>query len=250
MTGAIRSHSDGRRNRGSDATRRLEIDIPTVADGPALHRITSASGVLDVNSCYAYLLWCRDFSHTSAVARFDGAVVGFVTGFLRPQAPETLLVWQVAVDASHRGAGVAGKLLNHLVDRLTPGGVRYLETTISADNAASIKLFSRLAQSRRTEITSRELFPADLFPDAHLGEDLYRIGPFTPGIPGTEATIGVPGGSGAVETENTENSQNTRNTESTGNTENSAKCAPRHPPPRAAASSGSSPADGKSDLNA
>lgn len=220
MTGAIPSHSDGRRNHGSGGTPPLEIDLPVVADGPALHRITRASGVLDVNSCYAYLLWCRDFSRTSAVARFDGAVVGFVTGFLRPQDPETLLVWQVAVDAAHRGGGVAGKLLNHLVDRLMPAGVRYLETTISADNTASIRLFSRLAERRRAGIARSVLFPAELFPDAHLGEDLYRIGPFPPGIPAAEETISTSGG-GAAENENPP------------------------PPPRTAAGTGSFPADGK-----
>jgi L-2,4-diaminobutyric acid acetyltransferase len=231
MTGAIPSHSDGRQNPGSGGTQRLEIDTPVVADGPALHRITRASGVLDLNSCYAYLLWCRDFSRTSAVARLDGVIVGFVTGFLRPDDPETLLVWQVAVDASHRGGGVAGKLLNHLVDRLVPGGVRYLETTISADNAASIRLFSRLAQRRHAGIARRELFPADLFPDAHLGEDLYRIGPFSPGIPGAEEMISVPV-SGAM------------------GTGNYAADAPERPPPRAAASHGSSPAGGKTNRNA
>lgn len=197
MTGAIPSHNDDKQNRGVGVAQRLEIDTPVVADGPALHRITCASGVLDVNSCYAYLLWCRDFARTSAVARLDGVVVGFVTGFLRPDTPETLLVWQVAVDAGQRGEGLAGKLLDHLVNRLVPQGVRYLETTISADNAASIRLFSGLARRRSTKIVCRELFPARLFPDAHLSEDLYRIGPFSSTIPGTAETINaqaVPGG--------------------------------------------------------
>ncbi|MCI2422770.1 diaminobutyrate acetyltransferase [Saccharopolyspora sp. K220] len=156
----------------------MEIDTPVVADGPELYRITCDSAVLDVNSPYAYLLWCRDFAQTSAVARIDGAVVGFVTGYIRPDAPDTLVVWQVAVDASQRGGGVAGRLLGHLVDRVLPRGVRYLETTITADNAASINLFAALARKRAANVERSELFSADLFPDAHLGEDLYRIGPF------------------------------------------------------------------------
>jgi L-2,4-diaminobutyric acid acetyltransferase len=199
MTGAIPSHNDGTQNGGAGVVQRLEIDTPLVADGPALHRITRASGVLDVNSCYAYLLWCRDFSRTSAVARLDGVVVGFVTGFLRPEAPDTLLVWQVAVDAGQRGNGVAGKLLNQLVDRWVAHGVRYLETTISADNTRSIKLFSGLARRHGTKITRQELFPATLFPDAHLGEDLYRIGPFSSAVPGTAETISPEALPGAAE---------------------------------------------------
>jgi diaminobutyrate acetyltransferase len=123
-------------------------------------------------------LWCRDFAQTSAVARIDDEVVGFVTGYVRPDAPDTLVVWQIAVDASQRGGGVASRLLNHLVDRVLPRGVRYLETTITPDNAASIKLFTALARTRSAELQRSELFTADLFPDAHLGEDLYRIGPF------------------------------------------------------------------------
>ena len=179
MTGDKPSRNISERNGGSGSAGRLEIDAPVVADGPALHRITVDSGVLDVNSSYAYLLWCRDFAQTSAVARIDGAVVGFVTGYIRPDAPDTLVVWQIAVDASQRGGGVAGRLLGHLVDRVLPRGVRYLETTITPDNSASIALFTAFARRRETGIERSELFTADLFPDAHLGEDLYRIGPFS-----------------------------------------------------------------------
>ncbi|MBE9374102.1 diaminobutyrate acetyltransferase [Saccharopolyspora sp. HNM0983] len=177
MTGDKPSHRS-ERNGTSGSAGRLEIEAPVVADGPALHRITRDSGVLDVNSPYAYLLWCRDFAHTSAVARTDDGVVGFVTGYIRPDAPDAVVVWQIAVDASQRGGGVARQLLSHLVDRVQPRGVRYLETTITPDNTASIGLFSALAESRGTGIERSELFTADLFPDAHLGEDLYRIGPF------------------------------------------------------------------------
>jgi L-2,4-diaminobutyric acid acetyltransferase len=178
MTGEKPNHNGDERNGGSGSPGQREIDIPVVADGPELYRITRDSGVLDVNSSYVYLLWCRDFAQTSAVARVDGAVVGFVTGFIRPDAPDTLVVWQVAVDASQRGGGVASKLLDHLLERVLPRGVRYLETTITPDNAASIKLFSALARRRDAELVRSELFTADLFPDAHVGEDLYRIGPF------------------------------------------------------------------------
>ncbi|MBB5153913.1 diaminobutyrate acetyltransferase [Saccharopolyspora phatthalungensis] len=178
MTGDKPSHNIDNQNGESGSAGRLEIDTPVVTDGPELYRITRDSAVLDVNSSYAYLLWCRDFAQTSAVARIDGAVVGFVTGYIRPDAPDTLVVWQIAVDASQRGGGVAGRLLGELVDRVLARGVRYLETTITADNAASIKLFTGLARKREADLERSELFTADLFPDAHLGEDLYRIGPF------------------------------------------------------------------------
>lgn len=178
MTGEKPSHNGDERHGVSGSAGRVEIVTPAVSDGPALYRITRDSGVLDVNSSYVYLLWCRDFANTSLVARVDGEVVGFVTGYIRPDAPDTIVVWQIAVDASAQGGGVAGKLLAELLRRAFPRGVRYLETTITADNAASIKLFSALARKHDAELAVSELFTPELFPDAHEGEDLYRIGPF------------------------------------------------------------------------
>ena len=156
------------------------IERPSAGDGSALWRIARDSGKLDLNSSYAYLLWCRDFADTSAVARVDGEVVGFVIGFLRPADPETVVVWQIAVDASQRGKGLAGKLLDHVVERLADRGVRYLETTITPDNAASIALFDALARRWGAARRATALFPADAFPDDHDREDLHRIGPLLP----------------------------------------------------------------------
>lgn len=66
----------------------LKLDTPRVDDGAAIWRIARDSEVLDLNSSYSYLLWCRDFAATSVVARgADGEPVGFVTGYLRPEAP-------------------------------------------------------------------------------------------------------------------------------------------------------------------
>jgi diaminobutyrate acetyltransferase len=163
----------------------VDITEPGAADGPALWQLVRDSGVLDLNSSYAYLLWCRDFAGTSVVARVDGAVVGFVTGFLRQEAPDTLMVWQVAVDPTQRGQNLAGRMLSTLVDRMVTQGVRWMETTISPSNEASIRLFSALARDRGTDIERRDLFspqdfPADE-PGDHEAEDLYVIGPFPPG---------------------------------------------------------------------
>jgi L-2,4-diaminobutyric acid acetyltransferase len=148
-----------------------------MADGSALWRIARDSGALDLNSSYAYLMWTRDFAGTSAVARRDGNVVGFVTGYIRPEAQDTVVVWQVAVDASARGGGVAGRLVDDLLLRVVPTGVRFLETTITSDNAASIRLFTALAERWGAELRRSELFRTEMFPDGHEAEDLYRIGP-------------------------------------------------------------------------
>ena len=155
----------------------VSIERPGVDDGAALWRIARDSGSLDLNSSYAYLLWCRDFADTSVVARRRGAVVGFISGYLRPAAPRTVVVWQVAVDSSCRGKGVAARMLDGLVNRLAPMGVRYLETTVTADNTASNRLFSSFAARHGADMDRAELFGRADFPDGHDPEFLYRIGP-------------------------------------------------------------------------
>jgi diaminobutyrate acetyltransferase len=141
-------------------------------------RIARDSQVLDLNSSYSYLLWCRDFARTSVVATVDGEVGGFVTGYVRPDRPDTVMVWQVAVDAAHRGRGLARRMLDALVDRLAEQSVRTLETTITPDNEASIRLFSSFAEGRGARLVREPVFPAELFPDGHDAEVLFRIGPW------------------------------------------------------------------------
>ncbi|MEU6086221.1 diaminobutyrate acetyltransferase [Streptomyces sp. NPDC047085] len=160
----------------------LLIDRPTMADGAALWRLAKDSKTLDLNSSYSYLLWCRDFAATSAVARdAEGEPVGFVTGYVRPDRPGTLLVWQVAVDAAQRGRGVAAALLDGLTARLAAErGVTAVETTITPGNTASERLFTSFAKRHGADLTREVLFPADLFPEgSHDPEVLYRIGPLT-----------------------------------------------------------------------
>ena len=153
------------------------IDRPSTEDGAAIWRIARDSGKLDLNSSYAYLLWCHDFADTSAVARVDGDVVGFVIGYRRPVAPDTVVVWQIAVDAGQRGKGTAAALLDTLVRRT---GVRQVETTITPDNEVSNALFRSLADRWGAQMCVAGEFAAGEFPDEHETEVLYRIGPFAP----------------------------------------------------------------------
>ncbi|MFJ4470313.1 diaminobutyrate acetyltransferase [Streptomyces sp. NPDC089424] len=160
----------------------LHIDRPVVADGAAFWRLAKESGTLDLNSAYSYLLWCRDFAGTSAVARAaDGEAVGFVTGFLRPDRPGTLLVWQVAVDSAQRGRGLAARMLDTLTARVAAEhGLTSVETTITPGNTASERLFASFAARHDAHMEREVLFGTDLFPDGpHDPEVLYRIGPLT-----------------------------------------------------------------------
>ncbi|NYF96684.1 diaminobutyrate acetyltransferase [Janibacter cremeus] len=150
---------------------------PTISDGGAMWRVAKDSRTLDLNTSYAYLLWARDFATTSVVAVRAGGVVGFVSGYIRPDAPHTLMVWQVAVDADQRGHGLAGRMLDHLAD--TVPGMTSLETTITDDNAASRALFGAFARKRDANHQEIDLFTREHFPDeGHEPEVLHRIGPF------------------------------------------------------------------------
>lgn len=180
----------------SEFTRSFRIDAPRVEDGAAIWRIARDSEVLDLNSSYSYLLWCRDFAATSVVARdtrtdassdtgsgsgSDGAPIAFVTGYIRPERPEALVVWQVAVDRAHRGKGLAGTLLDALTRRVTKEqGITSVETTVTPDNIASDRMFHAYSERHGATLEREVLFDGGLFPDeGHQPEVLYRIGPLT-----------------------------------------------------------------------
>jgi len=151
---------------------------PTVEDGPSIYDLVTRSKPLDVNSRYLYLLQCSHFANTCAVAESDGSVQAFVSAYVRPDQPDRLFVWQVAVDASLRGQGVAGRLLAHLLARFHLAGISYVEATVNPSNNASRNLFASLARKHGCEMAESMLFEAELFgTDAHEAEILLCVGP-------------------------------------------------------------------------
>lgn len=148
---------------------------PTLEDGTAMWRIARDSHTLDLNSSYAYVLWARDFAATSVIATVDGQPAGFLTAYVRPDQPTTLMVWQVAVDAAFRGRRLAARMLDHVVSSVPR--CTYLETTITADNAASIALFTSFAEARGATVERTPLFTEEILGGGHDTEHLFRIGP-------------------------------------------------------------------------
>jgi L-2,4-diaminobutyric acid acetyltransferase len=151
---------------------------PQLADSPELWQLVKAVGTLDLNSSYAYVLMCRHFAHTCVLAELDGRTVGFVTGYLPPEEPGVLFVWQVGVAEAARGRGLAGRMLDWLLRADACAEVEHLETTVSPTNEASRALFASLAGRWSAQLSPIGVFPAGLFPEAgHEPEPLLRIGP-------------------------------------------------------------------------
>lgn len=153
------------------------IENPFAADAAAMWRIARDSRSLDLNSSYAYLLWCTHFRSTSVVAKLGAEAIGFVTGYVPPEHPDTIMIWQIAVSDEYRGRGVALAMLNAVINRGGPGGYRWLKTTIGPSNEASVALFTALADQRLSIISRTSMFSTADFPDSHEPEDLYTVGP-------------------------------------------------------------------------
>ncbi len=160
----------------------VTLRIPTADDGPALHDLIAACPPLDQNSRYCNLLQVTHFARTAVVAELDGQVVGSITGYLKPEDPTVLFIWQVAVHERARGRSLATRMMQEIVDRDVCRGVRFMETTIEPGNAASWKAFEKFAVARDAPTIQSLLFSRERhFADAHGDEVLLRIGPFGAG---------------------------------------------------------------------
>ena len=151
---------------------------PNAGDGLALHSLVRDSPPLDENSVYCNLLQCAHFSETSIVADSPDKLLGFITGYLIPSRPDTLFVWQVAIDEQARGQGLATRMLKQMLDRPICKRIVWLETTVTEANKASMALFQGLAAKLQTKMTSAILFDqTEHFGGKHDSERLLRIGP-------------------------------------------------------------------------
>ena len=160
---------------------KIVLTKPSAADGMAVNKLVASCPPLDTNSAYCNLLQASHFSETSVAARFeDGEIAGFVSGYIIPNQPNTLFVWQVAVSEKARGQGLAKKMVLSLLERSSCSDVRYIETSITATNEGSWALFRRLAKQLEAPLEESILFDKqDHFKGQHDTEHLVKIGPFS-----------------------------------------------------------------------
>jgi L-2,4-diaminobutyric acid acetyltransferase len=153
----------------------IRLRPPTPADAPAIHDLVVRSPPLDVNSRYAYLIWCRDFAATSVVALRDGALAGFVTGCRPPRDPGTYFAWQSAVDLVLTRPGLAFAMMTDVAERARRAGARWFETTVNPGNRAVIMLVRKLARHHGGAPEIRTLFDTAELGAGHEPEVLYRF---------------------------------------------------------------------------
>lgn len=167
-------------NKATDSDAfQLVFRQPTAEDGFPLNQLVAASPPLDPNSIYCNLLQCTHFAATSVAVEEDGRLVGFISAHIPPEKPDTIFVWQVVVDKSQRGRGLAKKMMHEIVKRPACADVHYLESTITPDNEASWALFRSFARDVGAELNHAIWFEKDKhFNGVHDSESLLRIGPF------------------------------------------------------------------------
>lgn len=170
----------------------IVLRCPTLGDGADVHALIQACPPLDLNSAYLYFLVCDHFRDTTVVAERAGKLVGCVTAYIRPDQPDTLFVWQVAVHRDARGQGLGRLMLDAAADRGAAASVRWMQTTISPSNTASRKLFASWAASRDLQLKEAPYLEPGHFAAAgpgaaHEAERLFRIGPLARPKAGTQA---------------------------------------------------------------
>ncbi|AOW14136.1 diaminobutyrate acetyltransferase [Hydrogenophaga crassostreae] len=166
------------RNESSHApSLQFRSALPT--DGAALWRLIQATGTLELNSAYFYLLFATDFGRTCLIAEEAGEVVGAVIGYHPPEQESTAFVWQVGLLPRLRGRGLGLALLEQWIALPANRGCQWVTATVDDDNAASQALFKRFAVQHAAECQVTPHFTADLFPAGHPAEPLYRIGPLS-----------------------------------------------------------------------
>lgn len=166
-----------------DSKSTIHLRKPLSTDGHALNQLVERCPPLDTNSTYCNLLQCTHFADT-AIAAVNGdteQLVGFISGYIPPQRDDTLFVWQVAVDPSVRGQGLAKRMLLALIERCREEkGIRFIETTINPGNTASEALFTAAYAHLGASLQQAVLFGRrQHFADRHDDEVLWRGGPLS-----------------------------------------------------------------------
>ncbi len=151
---------------------------PKLADGINIHQLIANSPPLDVNSSYLYFLQSSHFADTCVLAERDGEILGFVSGYIRPDKPTELFVWQLVVSENGRGQGVAKSLVRQQIAQslaIAPA-LKSISCTISPSNLASQGVFKSLGKHFGLQLEVKEFLTEAHFAGTdHEAEDEYTL---------------------------------------------------------------------------
>ncbi|WP_045402868.1 diaminobutyrate acetyltransferase [Vibrio hyugaensis] len=161
---------------GEDPSKKWIFREPEVSDGDNVYSLIADCPPLDMNSSYCNFLQSTHFSKTCILVEHKGELAGFISGYQKPDEPNVLFVWQVAVAPRFRGKGLAFQMLDNLLKREGLEGIDTVETTITKSNEASWALFKKLdAQNSNAGEVTTFLDEKDHFKGKYDTEYLYRI---------------------------------------------------------------------------
>ncbi|MDK2914232.1 MAG: [ribosomal protein S18]-alanine N-acetyltransferase [Thermococcaceae archaeon] len=89
-----------------------------------------------------FLTFLENNPDTFLVAEYNGRVVGYVMGYLRPDLEGHIM--SIAVDKDYRGNGIGSALLKEVIERLIRKGARYIGLEVRVSNLGAIALYERL----------------------------------------------------------------------------------------------------------
>lgn len=89
-------------------------------------------------------LFFAHFRPTSFVAEADGALAGFLCGFVSQTDPALAYVHFVGVDPARRGETIGRRLYERFFEAVTAAGCRQVRAVTSPQNAASIAFHRRV----------------------------------------------------------------------------------------------------------
>lgn len=163
----------------TDKAPSITIRAPRREDGAVVWQLVADTAALDDNSMYCNLLQCSHFASTCALAESGGEIVGWVSGYIPPEHPDTYFVWQVCVADRARGRGLAKRLINAVLARDVCRGVSKVQSTITGGNKPSWALFGAIAETLDADLVRQPHFRRDThFAGRHETEFLVTIGPF------------------------------------------------------------------------
>lgn len=150
---------------------------PQKENAKEIFTLVKNTKILDVNSEYLYLLQSTHFSDYCCIALVEDKIVGFVSGYIHPQYDDVYFVWQVGVDSSMRGQGLASQMIVNILNRDHLKDINYIHTTISPSNKASQRVFEKLTKEFNVDVEKETIFEIEDFCHGHEEEVLYKIGP-------------------------------------------------------------------------